>query len=103
FDTEDGEQEILNRRIGRNELNVLNICREFIHAQREYAAQHPLPHGKAEYARHFVSSKGKHDGLYWPVKAGEKESPFGPLIAHAEAEGYKVGKGRRNHEHRPFF
>jgi hypothetical protein len=103
FDTAAGAQEILNRRIGRNELTVLDICREFIHAQREYAAQHPLSRGRAEYAQRFVSSKGRHDGLYWPVTAGQKESPFGPLIAHAEAEGYKVGKRRGHHEHKPFF
>lgn len=92
FDTEAGEQEILNRRIGHNELNVIRICRSYVEAQREYAAQHHAPHELLEYAQHIVSTKGKHDGLYWPVKAGEDESPFGPLIAHAQAKGYTAGK-----------
>jgi hypothetical protein len=88
FDTAAGEEEVLDRRIGRNELVVIEICRTYVEAQREYAEQHPRADGKAEYAQKFVSDTGKHDGLYWPTKPGEEESPFGPLIADARAEGY---------------
>jgi len=98
FDTEAGAQEILNRRIGRNELTVIGICREYVEAQREFAAQHPLGHRRFEYAQKFISSKGRHDGLYWPVTAGGGESPLGPLIAHAEAKGYPAKSDHGRHE-----
>jgi hypothetical protein len=97
FDTEAGAEEILNRRIGRNELNVIEICRAYVEAQRDYAALHRLPDGRTEYAQRFISTPGKHDGLYWPVKAGEEESPLGPLIANAEAEGYTAAKRQPYH------
>jgi len=87
FDTEAGEQEILDRRIGRNELNVIEVCRAYVEAQREYADEHSLGDGKHEYAQRFLSHDGKHDGLYWPTNAGEQESPLGPLIAFAQAGG----------------
>ena len=86
FDTAAGEQEILDRRIGRNELNVIEICRAYVKAQREYADKHFHESGKFEYAQHFLSHEGKRDGLYWPTNHGENESPMGPLIAFAEAE-----------------
>ncbi len=91
FDTSAGEQEILNRRIGRDEIYAIQIVRIYVQAQHEFADQHYLPNGESEYARHFLSRKGKHDGLYWPVKAGEAESPLGPLVADARAEGYGIG------------
>jgi hypothetical protein len=87
FDTAAGEQEILDRRIGRNELDVIEVCRAYVDAQREYADQHHLDSGKHEYAQRFLSHDDKHDGLYWPVNEGEKESPLGPLLAFAQAEG----------------
>jgi hypothetical protein len=87
FDTEAGKEEILNRRVGRNELKVIEVCREYVQAQREYAALEAG--GQREFARHFKSSPGQHDGLYWPVKSGETESPFGPLVTEARARGYK--------------
>jgi hypothetical protein len=89
FDTAAGEEEILNRRIGRNELNVIEVCRAYVDAQREFAAQHKLGDHKHEYAQRFTSTSGQHDGLYWETKDGEAESPLGPLIASATAEGYK--------------
>jgi hypothetical protein len=92
FDVGFGEQEILNRRIGRNEINVIGICRAYVDAQREFAAQHRITNGLSEYAQHIISTAGKHDGLYWPAKVGEKESPLGPLIANARAEGYVDGE-----------
>jgi len=91
FDTNAGADEILNRRIGRNELSVIEVCRAYVEAQREYAAKKPRPGGGAEYAQHFMSKIGERDGLYWPVKAGEEESPLGPLIARARAAGYRPG------------
>ena len=83
-----GEQEILNRRIGRNELSVIQVCRAYVEAQREYAEQKLRVSGKLEYAPRLHSTQGKHDGLYWITKPGEEESPLGKFIASAEAEGY---------------
>lgn len=91
FDTKAGMEEILNRRIGRNELSVIEVCRAYVAAQREYAATGPGPDGRPEYAQHFMSTDGQHNGLYWPVKPGEEESPLGPLIAQARAAGYAPG------------
>jgi hypothetical protein len=88
FDTAAGEQEILNRRIGRNELNAMEVCRNYVQAQREYAADVVGEKKAAEYAEKIFSSPGLHDGLYWPVKEGEPQSPIGPEMAHARAEGY---------------
>lgn len=87
FDTPAGEREILDRRIGRNELNVIEVCRTFVQAQREFAALQPAG-AHAEFAQHFMSRPGRHDGLYWPTAAGEPESPLGPLLAEARAAGY---------------
>ncbi len=105
FDTAAGAQEILNRRIGRNELNVIQVCRAYVDAQREYFAKKREGNGVREYARRFKSSPGKHDGLYWAVKPGEEESPFGPLVASATAEGYGGvhKKGRRSPYHGYYY
>jgi len=91
FDTKAGVEEILNRRIGRNELTVIQICRAYATAQREYSAMRLGPGGTPEYAQHFMSKDGRRDGLYWPVNPGEPESPLGPLIAQARAAGYQPG------------
>jgi len=86
FDTEAGKMEILFRRIGRNELSAIRICQELAAAQKEYyAAQHN------EYARQIFSDEGQHNGLYWKVSDGEPQSPIGPLVAAAVAEGYAKG------------
>jgi len=78
FDTEAGKQEILLRRIGHNELSAIRVCQELVAAEKEfYANQH------SEYAQKFVSDKGQHNGLYWPAKANQPESPVGPLVANA--------------------
>jgi hypothetical protein len=89
FDTSGGVREILNRRVGRNELNVIEVCRAFVVAQREYAARDPMGTGLGEYAQRFLSTPGTRDGLYWPAQPGEPESPLGPLVASARAEGYR--------------
>jgi hypothetical protein len=91
FDTKAGAEEILARRVGRNELNAIEVCRAYVAAQREYASKDRLGDGLREYAPRFLSSPGKRDGLYWPVAAGEEESPLGPLVARAGAEGYAPG------------
>lgn len=86
FDTEAGKEEILNRRIGRNELHTIEVMQAYTDAQREYACL-KRPDGR-EFAQKFTSSEGKKDGLYWQAGEGEKESPFGPLIAKATKKGY---------------
>jgi hypothetical protein len=91
FDTKAGASEILSRRIGRNELSVIEVCRAYVAAQREYFAEKLGPNGSPEYAQHLMSKVGLRDGLYWPVKPGEVESPLGPLIARARAAGYRPG------------
>jgi hypothetical protein len=89
FDTAAGKREILYRRVGRNELAVIEICRELVDAEKEYYQQpHDGNPGK-EYARKFLSDPGKHDGLYWQANSGEGESPIGPLVASAAIEGYR--------------
>ena len=89
FDTEQGKQEILDRRIGRDELKVIEVSREYVEAQREYAAM--KIGGTEEFARQFNSTPGRHDGLYWPqTNPGDPPSPLGPLVAEATAMGYTV-------------
>ncbi|MRR18281.1 MAG: DUF2950 domain-containing protein, partial [Deltaproteobacteria bacterium] len=91
FDTRKGKEELINRRIGRNELNTIQTCLAFVDAQREFALRDKDGDGLREYAQKFVSTPGKKDGLYWDAKPGEEESPFGDLFAKATAEGYKRG------------
>jgi hypothetical protein len=88
FDTAAGEQEILDRRIGRNELNTIEVCHAYVEAQREYAAINPVGKRQGEYAQKFRSSPGEHNGLYWEAENATDESPLGPLVASARAEGY---------------
>jgi len=89
FDTAAGKQEILNRRIGMNELGAIAVCRTYVDAQREYASQDRDGDGVLNYAQFLRSDPGTHDGLFWPAQPGEELSPFGPLIAAAHAEGYE--------------
>jgi hypothetical protein len=89
FDVEAGREEILNRRVGRNELSTLETLRVMVDAQREYARQ--SAGGKpGPYAMRVLSSEGHRDGLYWPVEEGEAESPLGPFVAEAFEEGYRA-------------
>jgi hypothetical protein len=90
FDTAAGKEEILDRRIGRNELSAIQVCHAYVDAQREYASRDRNGDGFDEYAQRFASSPGKQDGLYWPASDGEEESPLGPLVASAQAIGYTV-------------
>ena len=83
FDTEAGKREILYRRIGRNEMSTIRVCQELVPAEKEfYATQHN------EYAQKILSDEGQHNGLYWSAAAGQPQSPIGPLVASAVAEGY---------------
>lgn len=88
FDLERGQDEILARRIGRNELATIEVCRAIVDAQNEYAAADRDGRGPGAYASRFLSTSGARDGLYWPAADGEPESPLGPLVAEAAAEGY---------------
>jgi hypothetical protein len=91
FDALAGQQEILNRRIGRNELRVIEVLHAYVEAQHEYATRDCRGGGRVEFAQKLTSSPGQRDGLYWPAEKGEQESPFGPLIAHATSQGYPEG------------
>jgi len=88
FDTAVGKDELLNRRIGKNELSTLPVMRAYVDAQREYASADRDDSEVLKYAQRLVSSPGKHDGLYWPPESDEDESPLGPLVAFAQVEGY---------------
>jgi hypothetical protein len=103
FDTVAGREEILNRRIGHNELLAINVCKAYVDAQREYYNM-PEPDGDQipKYAQHMISRPGKKDGLYWPTVAGEKESPLGQLVAKAKEEGYMGQRKDGEHGRRPF-
>jgi len=92
FDTPAGKEEIVNRRIGKNELDAIQVCLAYVDAQHDYASEDRNADGIREYAQKFTSAPGKRDGLYWETKPGEPLSPLGPLIARARAEGYG-GKG----------
>lgn len=88
FDTEAGKDELLSRRIGRNELSTLKVMRAYVDAQREYASRDRDGDEVLEYAQKIASSPGKMDGLYWPLELNGEMSPLGPLMAHAQGEGY---------------
>jgi hypothetical protein len=90
FDTAEGKAEILTRRIGANELNAIDVCRGFVEAQDDYAAQNRTANNLPIYAQKIISSPGKHDGLYWPSTGAGDESPIGKNIAKAITEGYAV-------------
>ena len=89
FDTPAGEDEIINRRIGQNELGAIDVCNAYVQAQREYASKDRDGSGVLKFAQKVTSSPNKQDGLYWPASAGGEVSPFGPLVADAMKEGYQ--------------
>jgi len=92
FDTAAGKEEILNRRIGRNELSTIQTCLAILDAQREYVSSDRDANGLCEYATKFISTPGKKDGLFWPTAASEPLSPLGLLVAEASEAGYKHGE-----------
>lgn len=96
FDTAAGIEELIDRRVGRNELAMVDIALAYYDAQHDYADLMLQRKGSAEYARRIVSSPGKKDGLYWPTASGEEASPLGPRFAAARREGY-AGTGEPFH------
>src|ERR1035438_1505785 len=89
FETGAGKEEILNRRIGGNELGAIQVCCAYVQAQREYAGADRNSDEVLEYAQHLRSTPGAHDGLYWSMRTGDELSPLGPLVAAARGEGYR--------------
>jgi hypothetical protein len=102
FDTEAGIEEIVNRRIGRNELAAIEFARVFVKAQNEYASAARRGDGVSEYAQQLGSSPGKQDGLYWPASAGEAQSPLGAFISSISefVEGRESGAPYRGYFYR---
>ncbi len=99
-----GADEVVYRRIGRNELGAIAVCRGFVDAEHEYAASDHDGEGAGIYAHKLVSDPGTQNGLYWEAVEGEAESPVGPFIAAASAEGYKSGSGAyHGYRYRPLF
>lgn len=90
FDAGAGKEEVLRRRIGKNELSTLEVMRAYVNAQREYASRDRDGDDVLEYAQKFTSSPGLTDGLYWPPELNGEISPLGPLAAQAQAEGYST-------------
>jgi hypothetical protein len=88
FDVKEGKEELLARWIGRNELSAIQVCLAYVDAQREYALKDWDGDGLLEYAQKFWSDAGKKNGLYWETKAGDEQSPFGPLVGAAQKKGY---------------
>ncbi len=104
FATEEGEDEIINRRVGADERSAIHVLLAYLDAQRTYAARDRDGDGVLQYAQKLASTPGKHDGLYWPADAakGEESSPFGPLIAESAPylEGRKAGDPYRGYHFR---
>jgi hypothetical protein len=99
FDTEDGIDELLNQRIGGNELRAIATVRAYVDAQNDYASEDRDGDQVLEYAQHIRSSPGEHDGLYWPSAADQEPSPIGPLLA-AAVETHDVGDSYNGYYYR---
>jgi len=97
FDTKVGREEILNRRVGANELNAIEICRGFVDAQHEYALEKHDGSKVNQYAQNILSTPGKHDGLAWQNPDGTWEGPVGEEVAKALQEGYSAQRGTPYH------
>ena len=103
FDAAAGREEILNRRVGRNELAVIQVLHDYVAAQRAYAATGHDGKPAGRYARQFGSDAGKQNGLYWPTRRGEPRSPLGVLAAQASQQGYHRHDGERTPFHGYYF
>jgi len=97
FDTKVGREEILNRRVGANELNAIEICRGFVEAQHEYALEKHDGAKVNQYAQRVISTPGKHDGLAWQDPDGTWGGPVGEDVAKALQEGYSAQGGKPYH------
>lgn len=98
FDTAAGKDEILARRVGRNELAAIDVSRALSDAQHEYFSESHPDMRRKQYALKFISDKGTQDGLYWESAEGQPKSPLGPLVAFATREGYSA----QAKSHEPF-
>ncbi len=103
FDAKKGQDELVNRRIGKNELFTIQVLLAIVDAQQEYSSEDRNGDGRLEYAQRFRSREGKTDGLYWPASQGGVESPLGPLAATASREGYKQEGSKRMPYHGYYF
>jgi hypothetical protein len=93
FDTAAGKEELLDRRVGRNELFTIKVLEDLTNAQTEYASEARDGEDTAHFAQKILSDAGKRNGLYWETSEGQPESPIGPLVASATAQGYKRDGG----------
>jgi hypothetical protein len=93
FDADAGKQEILMRRIGKNELAAIDACHQLVDAEKQYYAKPPQGESAKQYAQKFVSDKGRHNGLFWSETVDELDSPLNPLIASAGADNTKSNSG----------
>ena len=103
FDAVAGKQEILYRRIGRNENDAIDICQALVEAQREYISTVRTNESSKHYAMRFISDDGKQNGLFWKSSEGEPPSPIGPLIVQAASEGYAAQQGQRTPFHGYYY
>jgi Protein of unknown function (DUF2950) len=103
FDTAAGKDEVLNRRIGRNELATIATCEAIADAQADYFAQTHKGATAKQYAAKFISDPDKQNGLYWKAADGQPSSPLGPLVASAASEGYNVKPGGHPAFHGYYF
>jgi hypothetical protein len=103
FDTAAGAEEILNRRIGMDEIGAINVCNAYVDAQREYASQDRMGDSVLAYAQFLRSTPDTHDGLFWPTnQPAEELSPLGPLVAQARVDGYHRTAKMLNDEQAPY-
>lgn len=100
FDTTAGLEEIVNRRVGENELRTIEVMREYVDAQREYASEDRDGDDVLEYAQKLISAEGKTDGLYWPPDQGDGDSPAGGFASEAALEKAKQGEGYFGYRYR---
>ena len=98
FKTEAGKREILHRRVGRNEMSAIRVCQGLAAAEHEY---HDVQH--SQYARAIFSTEGQHDGLYWKAATGEPQSPIGPMVARAAAQGYAPARSGAPTPYRGYY
>lgn len=103
FDSKAGKEEIMNRRVGRNELDTIETCQEYVEAQREYAVTDRELDGIVQYAQKIFSDPGKRNGLYWDAAEGEIPSPMGPFVAEASEEGYRRKEGGQPTPYRGYY
>jgi len=103
FDTETGKQEILYRRIGRNENDAIEVLYTLVDAQRDYASETHDGDKTKHYAMKFISDEGKQNGLYWKTSDNETPSPIGPLLVSASGEGYAMKQGQQAPFHGYYF